>query len=85
MGLFFQCKQHTKIKMKMYGAPPTETDFGVLKENIGHGWNKLFNISANSCSWRYFKDSNLCKDEFRNSTVCDVGSNPYHFIWLSYP
>lgn len=53
MGLFFQFKQHTKIKIKMYVAPPmaNETDIGVLRENMGHGRNKLFSVSANSCSW----------------------------------
>ena len=37
MEVFFQFKQHTKIKIKMYVAPPNETDPGALKENIGHG------------------------------------------------
>ena len=38
MEVFFQFKQHRKIKIKMYVAPPNETaDTGVLKENIGHG------------------------------------------------
>ena len=57
--MFFQFKQDTKIKIKMYVAPPNETDTGVLKENIGHGVQK--NCSA---FLQIVAESDLLKNEF---------------------
>ena len=51
MRLFFQFKQHPKIKGKMYVAPPNESVTGALNENAGHVRNKLSKVSANNCNW----------------------------------